>query len=299
MAVAISVVVPAYNAMRTIKACVESLRKLSPESPTHELIVVDNGSNDGTGECLRHYPDVRLVEESAVRGPAAARNAGARAAMGDILAFTDADCIVTPDWLINGSAPLADPRICAVAGMIRGVEPENEIQRWMNDRAILDPRSTLAHPFRPFVQTANAFYRREDFRQVDGFDRALLSGEDADLSWRIQALTGGRIELVQDALVYHDHRSDIRGLLRQSATNAAATAWLAAKWGDAFPPKHWKTSVWELLDLGRSGARYLGLTLAGKPRPERITAKLDFLFRLGRKRGMIASAWRAKQYGRW
>jgi hypothetical protein len=222
-----------------------------------------------------------------------------RAATGDIIAFTDADCVVTPDWLVQGVAPLENPEVCGVAGIIKGVEPKNEVQQWMNSRNILDARAALANPFRPYIQTANAFFRREDFWKVDGFDTQLLCGEDCDLSWRILETTKGRLELAPGALAYHDHRCSVRGLFRQSSKNASASAHLAAKWGDALPPKHWKVSVWECLDLIQSGLHFAGASLTGKQEANRMDAKLDFLHRLGRKKGMITSAWRTGQYGRW
>ena len=299
MALAVSVVVPAYNASRTMERCIESLLALAENSPRHEIIIVDNGSDDDTAEIIRKYPGITLVEEKAVRGPSAARNAGVRAATGDIIAFTDADCVVTPDWLVHGVAPLEDPCVCGVAGIIRGVEPKNEIQEWMNSRNILDAKAALANPFRPYVQTANAFFRREDFWKVDGFDTGLMCGEDCDLSWRILEATKGRLGLASEAVVFHDHRCSVRGLFRQSSKNACASAYLAAKWGDALPRKRWKVSVWECLDLARSGLHYAVTSLAGKPAAERMNAKLDFLHRLGRKKGMIVSAWRTGQYARW
>ncbi len=299
MAPEVSVVVPAYNASRTIERCVESLLALSENSPSREIIIVDNGSDDGTEEIVRKHPGITLVEEKTVRGPSAARNAGVRAAVGGIIAFTDADCVAAPDWLVHGVRPLGDPAVCGVAGIIRGVEPKNEVQEWMNSRNILDAKAALANPFRPYAQTANAFFRREDFWKVSGFDTALPYGEDCDFSWRILEATKGRLELAPDALVCHDHRCSVRGLFRQSAKNAGASAYLAAKWGDALPAKYWKVSVWECLDLARSGLHFAGVSLAGKSGADRMNAKLDFLHRLGRKKGMIASAWHTGQYGRW
>jgi glycosyltransferase involved in cell wall biosynthesis len=295
----VSVVVPAYNASRTIGRCIESLLGLSKNSPPHEIIIVDNGSDDGTAETIRKHSRITLVEEKAVRGPSAARNAGVRAATGAIIAFTDADCVVTPEWLVHGVPPLGKSGVCGVAGLIQGVEPKNEVQQWMNSRNILDARAALANPFRPYIQTANAFFRREDFWKVDGFDMALPYGEDCDFSWRMLEATKGILELAPEALVYHDHRCSVRGLFRQSAKNASASAYLAAKWGNALPPKYWKVSVWECLDLARSGLHYAGGNLTGRSGSDRMNAKLDFLHRLGRKKGMIASAWHTGQYGRW
>jgi GT2 family glycosyltransferase len=295
----VSIIVPCYNGMRTLTACIDSLTRLAPASPPHEILVVDNGSTDGSLEAIAARPEVRLVKEHAVRGPAAARNAGARLAEGTILAFTDIDCVVTPSWLVESLPAFAAPEVVGVGGAIEGVRPKNRIQAWMNSRKILDQERALAHPFRPYLQTANALFRREAFQRVGGFDPRLYCGEDCDLSWRVQQETGGTLAYRPQALVFHDHRCSLRGLFRQSKKNAMGGAHLALKWRDGFPPKTLKQSVWECWGILRGLGRFLGSALVEANAPRTFDLRLDLLHRFARKLGMIESAWQTGQWSQW
>lgn len=294
--VAVSVIVPAFNAMDTLRGCLDSLTAL-PTVPSHEIIVVDNGSTDGTLAFARTYPGVTALSYTETQGPSGARNAGAQAARGEILAFTDADCVVSQDWLRAGLAAFS-PWVSGVAGAIEGVEPRNEVQAWMNARRILDQRPTLSHPYRPFIQTANAFYRRRDFIEAGGFDETMPVGEDCDLSWRILEVSRGGFAYSEEALVLHDHRATPKALFRQSAKNAGAGAYLFQKWRGELSAKSWKTSVWECMDLARSAARYAG-TLVGLVDQAAAEARLDMLHRAGRKWGMVRSAVALGEWRQW
>ena len=93
----VSVVVPAYNAERTLGDCLRALRAQSFAAADLEIIVVDDGSRDGTAS-LAQRNGVRVIRREN-GGPAAARNTGWRAARGDWVAFTDADCVPSRTWL--------------------------------------------------------------------------------------------------------------------------------------------------------------------------------------------------------
>lgn len=298
--VEISVIIPSYNSERTIAACLESLRELAPETPPFEVIVADNGSTDGSVDIIRQFSEVKLVFETERRGAAPARNAAVPLARGKILAFTDSDCVAAPLWLLEGIKPFEDPTVVGVAGGILGVSPSNFIQEWMNARRILDQEHAFRHPFMPFIQTANAFYRRKEFMEVGMFDTTFTTaGEDCDLSWRLLLKTGGRLELRHTALIYHDHRCTVTNLFKQSRRNAACTGALAEKWGQSFPPKHWKASVWELLDITKFLGRYIGSWLTFTSREQRQFLGLDLLHRIGRKWGLIQSAWASRRWTHW
>ena len=92
----ISVVICAYNAERTMDACLASLRAL--RYPNYEVIVVNDGSTDRTLEIAQRYPEVRIISQEN-KGLSVARNVGIEAATGEIVAYTDSDCVVDPDWL--------------------------------------------------------------------------------------------------------------------------------------------------------------------------------------------------------
>lgn len=94
----ISVIVPFHNARRYVRACVEGLLSQSYPREGYEVIMVDNNSTDGSASIVAEYPGIRLMSE-AKQGAYAARNRGVRAASGDILAFTDPDCIPSSNWL--------------------------------------------------------------------------------------------------------------------------------------------------------------------------------------------------------
>ena len=101
----VSVIVPVLDGASCIDRCLEAL--LAQTYPSHrvELIVVDNGSRDATPDRVRTHPVTLLVERS-VRSPYAARNAGIQRASGEVIAFTDADCVPAKDWLERGVAAL-------------------------------------------------------------------------------------------------------------------------------------------------------------------------------------------------
>src|SRR5205809_152715 len=119
----VSVVVPVLNAARTLPSCLAALDRLDP-GPT-EILLVDNGSTDGSLELMQKFTDGgrharrRLLHEQR-RGASVSRNTGLRAARGDIVAFTDADCAPEMDWLAQLVQPLADPSVGAAAGRVVG-----------------------------------------------------------------------------------------------------------------------------------------------------------------------------------
>jgi glycosyltransferase involved in cell wall biosynthesis len=102
----ISVIIPVRNGEKSIRRCIESVLASRYPPEQMEVICVDNGSSDGTSAVLREFqPRIRVLQESR-RGPAAARNAGLRAATREFVAFTDADCFVDVSWLDRILKPL-------------------------------------------------------------------------------------------------------------------------------------------------------------------------------------------------
>lgn len=94
----ISVIVPFYNSERYIADCLNGLLSQTYPKQNYEIIMIDNNSTDGSAEIVRRYPAVKLISEKK-QGAYAARNRGIREAHGDILAFTDPDCVPADDWL--------------------------------------------------------------------------------------------------------------------------------------------------------------------------------------------------------
>ena len=200
-----SVIVPVYNGARTIARCLESLLSQSEGGRTCEILVVDDASQDETLSVVAQYPQIRLIRQEVNAGPAAARNRGAREATGDIILFTDADCVPGERWLQAMQRSFADPRVMGVKGVYR------TRQREMTARVIqlefeYRYRAMSRRPTIDFIDTYSAGYRRTLFLEFGGFDAAfpVPSTEDIDLSFRIAA-KGHRLIFNPDAHVYHIH----------------------------------------------------------------------------------------------
>jgi hypothetical protein len=211
----VSVIIPVYNGAHTIAACLESMLNQAYPSDAYEVIVVENGSTDNTSAIVQRYPVHLLHSEE--RGPAPARNLGIVKSEADIVALTDADCIADPDWLSELVEPYADPQIGGVGGAILAyAHPDRTIVEMFSDEnAPLVNFISGEDEFLPHLYTANASYRRRLLSEVGGFNPNLVTGEDVDISWRVQLQTGARLRYVPQAIVHHHHRSTRIGLARQ------------------------------------------------------------------------------------
>jgi len=197
----ISVIIPAYNAAATLGRCLAALSEQS--RPPAEIIVVDDGSSDDTAELAQRH-GVRLVRQ-ANAGPAAARNAGARAARGELLLFTDADCAPAPDWVERMAAAFADLAVAGAKGVYQTTQVE-PVARFVQ-LEYEDKYDRMRKQERiDFVDTYSAAYRRDLFLRAGGFDTTFPSAsvEDQEFSFRL-AQAGNRLVFVPDARVAHIH----------------------------------------------------------------------------------------------
>lgn len=207
-----SVIVPAYNAAGTIDACVGSLLELRYPADRLELLVVDNGSRDGTVAALRRYGDRIVFVYESKRGAAAARNAGIAEAGGEVVAFTDADCVVDPDWLRHLVVPLQDPRVGIAGGTILARPPANGVERF--GETIHDHRRAIEDLRPPYAITMSWASRRQVLRELGGFDERFVRGQDVDLSYRATQ-SGYALVFVPDSIVYHSNEESLSGLFRE------------------------------------------------------------------------------------
>src|SRR4051794_28472638 len=213
-AVDVSVIVPARDAAATIDATLEALARQDFDG-SYEVVVVDDGSVDGTGERARSGGAV-VVRHDVARGPAAARNAGRAAARGRLLAYTDADCVPEPDWLAHGSAA------CVAADLVQGtVRPAGPLGPFDRSLWVLEGAPRL-------YETANLFVTPEVFDRVGGF-RAFTApgpgrrpatptehfGEDVVFALRARR-AGARFAFAADATVQHAvFRRDARAFVAE------------------------------------------------------------------------------------
>jgi glycosyltransferase involved in cell wall biosynthesis len=216
----ISVVVPARNAAGTIDRCLAALA--ASVGPSHEVIVVDDASTDGTAAIARRH-GARVVRLEQQAGAAAARNAGAARARAALLFFTDADVMVRPDALARAVMALqGEPRISAVFGSYTVETPhENFCSVYKNLAHHLTHQA--ARPEATTFWSGAGAIRATAFWAVGGYDPAdtrTADVEDIALGYRLRR-AGHRIRLDRDLQVTHLKRYTIAGLLHSDLCHRA------------------------------------------------------------------------------
>ena len=192
----LSVVIPAFNEEKYIGACLEALLHQQAKEP-FEVIVVDNASTDRTAEVAKGYAgklNLRVIREEK-KGRGAARAAGFKAARGDIIFSTDADCAPLPQWVqILTTVLRRDPHLAAVTTpfVIRDCSYVYN--------AILNFQWLLMCVYRTFfghfwLNGSSFAIRKETYEAASGFNREVEAMEDTDLSRRVRHL--GNIRLLQ------------------------------------------------------------------------------------------------------
>ena len=210
----LSVVVPVFNSARTIGPCIESVLAAARPFDGADLIIVDNGSTDASREIVSRYP-VRCLSQPK-RGAAAARNAGVRAAAGELIAFIDSDCIADRAWLSEFVGGML-PGVACAGGMIAAPPATNDFEAYCNEFTAKSQENAIegnAVPY-PYINTANALFRREVFDAVGWFDEKFTwaGGEDIDFGWRVH-WAGYAMRYLPGARVEHRHRSGPGQLFR-------------------------------------------------------------------------------------
>jgi GT2 family glycosyltransferase len=211
----LSVVIPTYDGRPMLAGCLESLRSQTFPREAFEVIVVDNGSEDGTEGWLRAaHPDVRLVREERNLGFAEANNRGAAVASGDWLVLLNNDAVADPRFLeALERAAAVSPPAAAVAGRILDADG-GAVEFGGSDLGCFGfgfQRSSWQGAFEecadggevPFACGGAMLVRRADFLELGGFDPDYFAYyEDVDLGWRLW-LSGRRIVYARGAEVRH------------------------------------------------------------------------------------------------
>lgn len=205
----VSVIVPAHDAETVIEA---ALRSIAIQDCAHlEVVVVDDGSTDRTGEIVRssREPVGYLWQDN--RGPSAARNAGLRATCGNLVAFLDADDL-WPENSLRARVEflLRHPECGIVQGRVRDLWPDPE-----------DPDRHWLDPPRYGFNLGCALFRRSALLAVGGLDETLRSGEDVDLLIRTEALGVNRLRMDATTLFYRRRLCDDIGAYRRHIGNLA------------------------------------------------------------------------------
>lgn len=198
----VSVVVPTYKRPELLERCLVALLAQKFDPSAFEIIVVDDEPGEETRRVVESWrarvvrPSLRYLSVSDAHGPAAARNVGWRAAHGDIIAFTDDDCLPMPDWLAAGVRAILD-EVEVVSGRVIVPLPRDPT----------DYERTVSWLERCEFLTASCFCRRETLAELGGFDERFTSAyrEDTDLYFAFLE-NGKRMACAPEAIVYHPIR---------------------------------------------------------------------------------------------
>lgn len=201
----ISVVIPVLDEQRRITGLLDAIAA-QVGAPQVEVLVVDNGSTDGTVALAERHPLRPTVLHEAARGPYAARNTGIAAARGDVVALTDADCEPDPGWLAAGQRAI-DAGADLAGGAIVQIHRDAASLWERYDRATYLRQDRFVED-QGFAATANLFVRRQVFDAVGTFRPELVASGDLELCRRATA-AGFRLVYAGDAVVRHHPRQTI------------------------------------------------------------------------------------------
>jgi len=232
----VSVVICAYNAERTMDTCLESMRTLN--YPNYEVVVVNDGSTDRTlaisQEHQKKYeadpqaPPFVLVDQPN-KGLSVARNVGAEAGTGEIIAYTDSDCVPDPDWLafliyrfvrsgfVAVGGPNFPPPEPSLVPAAVAVSPGGPMHVLLNDEVA------------EHIPGCNMAFTKEALQEVHGFEPIFsAAGDDVDFCWRLQN-RGHPIGFSAAATVWHYRRNTVKAYLKQQMGYGKAEALLYFK----------------------------------------------------------------------
>lgn len=228
----VSLVICTRNRPEQLAGCLRSLQNLS--QPLHEILVVDNApSSDATRQLVAQMQGIQYVLEPRP-GLSVARNTGIRKSTGDIIAFTDDDVIVHPEWITRLQRGFQDHRVMAVTGLMLPAQLETEAELifhkgsggpgWKYQSLTFDPQffeemKRWGVPVWRIGAGANMAFRRKAFELVGDFDERLGAGasgcsEDSELWYRVLA-EGWLCRYEPTAVVFHYHRNDLDSLKQQ------------------------------------------------------------------------------------
>lgn len=274
MARTVSVIIPAYNAQATIARCLHALSQQSYPLSDVEVLVVDDGSSDGTVSRVKEMQQTGIIGdlhivllEQSHSGPAAARNLGAQTATGDYVLFTDSDCEPAPHWIEEMIAPFTTPTVAAVKGAYKTRQREL-IARFAQAEFESRYQKLARAQSVDVVFSYSAAFRRSIFLKIGGFDRGFptADNEDTDLSYRL-ATAGYTIIFNPAAIVYHTHPATIRAYLFKKHSRAYWRIVVYRRFPgkamrDSYTPQSLKAQIGSIY-LGMAGATLLTLSSRG------------------------------------
>jgi glycosyltransferase involved in cell wall biosynthesis len=240
----VSVIVCSYNGAKTLDRCLESLKHL--EYPDYEVILVDDGSKDNTQDIAARHPWIVNVRQEN-SGLSAARNVGAQTATGEVLAYTDSDCMADPEWLYFMVGTLLSGNYAGVGGPNISPPAENWIQACVSAAPGGPNHVLLTDLVAEHIPGCNMAFYKWAFEKVGGFDPEYRkAGDDVDFCWRLQQ-KGEIIGFSPSAIVWHYRRFTLGAFRKQQNGYGEAESLLRFKHLVFFGPTgtaKWKGQIY-------------------------------------------------------
>ncbi len=212
----VSVIIPDLNDSRRLKICLEALENQTYPKNLYEVIVVDNGSEEDIQALVTNFSQAKFICESRP-GSYTARNKGLSIAKGDVIAFTDSDCIPAKDWIENGVRNLIKVPNCGLVGgriEIFFKNPDKPTAVELYESIIEFPQNLFVEVQR-FGATANLFTFKSVIDRIGVFNDNLKSGGDVEWGNRVFS-SGLNLIYADDTVVLHPSRNSLKDLLKKN-----------------------------------------------------------------------------------
>jgi mycofactocin system glycosyltransferase len=265
----ISVIIPTRDRRAELAECLGSVVAQDYPEDKVEIIVVDDGSRDGTAELVSRFP-CRLLTNRQSLGQSYCRNLGAKEAHGDILAFLDSDCVAENGWLRNLIAYFTWERVGLVGGFVDGYFVQSALDRYEKVCSSLNMGRYVLYGSQDdstmYVPTCNMLVRSRTYHESGGITEYMHVGEDVDLCWRVREM-GQEVFYIPAGAVKHKHRSNLAGMLLRKAqygTSEALLYKLHPRKRKVFqvPPPSLSTFIFAVLAISVPSAMFLAGILA-------------------------------------
>jgi len=238
----LTVVCACLNAAATLALQLDALAAQATDF-AWELIMVDDGSTDGTPDLTRRYADrianLKVIDAPALRAQADGMNIGAANASGRYLVFLDGDDEIAPGYLAAMKAALDESPVV-------GARIDDEALNPPYTRVRLEPMQrhglTVMHDFLPVTVGAAMGIRKDVFDKLDGWDVTATPLVDVDLSWRLQ-LAGFSIAFCADAVLRYRYRTGLRATFRQKRNYAIADVFVMKRFAPMGAPRRTLTAT--------------------------------------------------------
>jgi len=208
----VSVIVPVYNGEREIGRCIDALLSQTYPEELMEIIIIDNGSTDGTCDIVRSFARATLLLEHDVQSSYAARNKGIAYSSGDILAFTDTDCTPREDWIEKGIDCINKGYSLVAGRIVFAISPSRKPSEIYDSLFHMNQQETTKYGV---AATANLIVTKSVMETVGIFRSNLISGGDTE--WCLRATGKGFAPYYcEKATVQHPARAGIRENLKKA-----------------------------------------------------------------------------------